>query len=108
MKKILFAFLFCFSFVCCEKDPLENKEWFKNLKKPCDKNTICKLRINKATYANNTVYFTSYAGALCDMYFTVSLLNGNGETVKTYTVPEEMDAFNNEVIFVKEIYRCDQ
>ena len=114
MKKHLLAYLFVLLFASCEKDTstakfenLDDKEWFINLKSPCDENTVCKLRINKALYENDTVYYSIYVGALCDMYFTVSLLNINGDTIKNYSEPDGFEAFNNEVVFVETIYRCE-
>ena len=114
MRRYLFAYLFVLIFVSCEKDTstdkyenLNDKEWFINLKTPCDENTVCKLRINKALYDNDTVYYSSYVGALCDMYFTVSLLNINGDIVKNYSGPVQLETFNNEVEFIETVYCCE-
>jgi hypothetical protein len=114
MKKHLLAYLLVLLFASCEKDTstdkfenLDDKEWFKNLKSPCDENTFCKLRINKALFDSDTVYYSSYVGALCDMYFTVSLLNINGDTIKSYSGPDKLETFNNEVVFIETIYRCE-
>lgn len=114
MKKFLFVYLFALLFASCDKDMstdkfenLNDKKWFINLKTPCYENTVCKLRINKALYDSDTVYYLSYVGALCDMYFTVSLLNINGDTIKSYSGPDKLETFNNEVEFIKIVYRCE-
>jgi hypothetical protein len=114
MKKHLLAYILVLFFASCEKDistdkleNLDDQEWFKNLKSPCDENTVCKLRINKALYDSDTVFYSTYVGALCDQYFTVSLLNVNGDTIKSYSGPDKLETFNNEVGFIETIYRCE-
>ena len=114
MKKILVALSLTLFFISCEKESfnlqyinVENVEWFKELKTPCDEPTICKLRINKGLFAGDTIYFTTYVGALCDMYFTASLINIHGDTLKNYSGPDDFDNFNNEVQFIETIYRCE-
>jgi hypothetical protein len=113
MKIHFITFLLIILFGACEKDepahkyPPQDKEWFKNLQTPCDENTVCKLRINKALYESDTVYYSTFVGALCDMFFTVSLLNVDGDTIKSYIGPYEADSFYNEVLFIETLYRCE-
>ncbi len=115
MRRILFLFAIVLFFVSCEKDSskddctnVEQMEWFKEIKKPCDEYTICKLRIHKGLYNEDTVYFTSFVGALCDMVFTASIVNINGDTLRSYEGPEDLVNFSNEVQFLETIYRCEQ
>ncbi|WP_282035522.1 hypothetical protein [Saccharicrinis aurantiacus] len=113
MKKtiiILFAVVSIFS---CQKDAskensiiLQDQEWFKELQVPCDENSICMMRINKALYQEDTVYYSIYVGALCDMVFSVSLMNLEGEVLKTYSGPDDLEDFNNEVTIVETVYSC--
>ncbi|SHF09002.1 hypothetical protein SAMN05444274_103458 [Mariniphaga anaerophila] len=115
MKKTVLAILLISFIVSCEKETstdnnknVENKEWFINLKSPCDKNTTCKLKINKAFYKGDTVYYSFFTGALCDMYFSISIVDIEGDTIKTYSGPDEIETFNSEVEFIETIYSCDE
>lgn len=86
---------------------VKDREWYRNLMTPCDENAICKTSIVKALFNGDTVYYTTLSGPLCDPVFSATLLNSDGEVVKTYWY-SEVSAFNREVTFIETTYRCDQ
>ena len=114
MKRfILFSFLIINLFACKEDNDtseiisIEDQEWYKELKTPCDENSICKTHIEKALYNNDTVYYTTLHGVLCDFAFRATLLSINGEVVKEYS-SDNMTSFREEVTFIETIYKCDE
>lgn len=114
MKKysvLLLVAIFC---LACEKDEntvdainIEDQEWYKEHAKPCQESDVCKTWINKALYNNDTVYYTSLSGPLCDPIFSVILRNNKGEVVKEYGY-EELASYSEEVIFIETIYKCEE
>lgn len=115
MKKIPFLILIAVFFTACTKDnvsdkdkDVKNQKWFKEFQTPCEESTVCKLRINKALYITDTVYFVSYTGPLCDMYFSVTLINIDGDTIKSYSGPEEVAIFDSEIKNIQTIYWCEK
>lgn len=113
MKRTIIILFTLVSLLSCQKDSskesiavIQDQEWFKELQVPCDENSICIMTINKGLYQERTVYYTAYHGALCDIYFNVSLMNLEGEVLKTYSGVEGLEDFNNEVTIVETVYTC--
>ena len=101
-------------FTSCEQqnttppsDNIEDQDWYKELAKPCEENTICAIFIMQGLYNNDTVYFTSLSGPLCDPVFQVILYNKYGEVIRGFNY-DEIAAFDSAVTDIKTIYRCDQ
>lgn len=114
---IISSLILSFLFVSCQKEihssiektyiKVEDKEWYRNLMIPCNENTVCKTSIVKALFSGDTVYYTTLSGALCDPVFSATLLNVDGQVVKTYWYTD-ISAFNKEVTFIQTTFRCDQ
>lgn len=119
MKKILIYFFIFIGLLSCRKEDssdkggviatLNQKEWFQQMKVPCDENTICKTRtiIYMAQYNKEPVVYSVRSSAVCDYSFSVQLRNLNGEVVKNYNGPYDLSAFEREVTNKELIYMCN-
>jgi hypothetical protein len=117
MKRIVLVLVVIIGFMACNKDEkntslkhfsVENDEWFINLKTACSDDAVCKTYIIQALYNNDTVYYSSLTGALCDPVFSAILLNSDGEVVKEYNGSEDLTAYNSEVTYLATVYKCDE
>jgi len=109
MEKTTLSVILLLFFFACEKDEpstVAKQQWFKDMKVPCDENSICKTSIQMARYQGTTVYFSSLYGGYCDPSFYVRLYNENGEVVKEYDEDNVFD-FYSEVTGVMTIWKCD-
>jgi hypothetical protein len=113
MRKISIILVVTMSLFACKKDNQDNSEinieeqkWFIDLKTTCDANAICFTHIVKSLYKKDTVYYSVLSGPLCDPVFHIVLLNQNGIVIKEYNY-NDISAFNNEVEYIKTVYRCE-
>jgi hypothetical protein len=117
MKKVLVCLLILIGILSCRKEEsfnkeeflaaLSQKEWFQQMKVPCDENTICRTYIYMAVYNHEPVVYSIVSGALCDPRLFFQLYNVEGEKVKTYSDEEQLSAFEKEVTHPELIYSCD-
>lgn len=119
MKNLLCLFLMIMLLFSCKKDkethnlpdcgvsdPLTELDWLANMAQPCEENEQIGFEIHQAVYCNKqTVFFSSIVCAACDIIFHVTLLDCDGEVIKTYQT-EDQNVFEEEVGSVKTIYNC--
>jgi hypothetical protein len=82
--------------------------WFWELKNGLT-NCICEISIIQAAYQHQTVFYTAVTDPLCNGVNTPTLLNCEGEIVKTFTLSEtDQKDFYENVIDKKVLYRCKE
>jgi hypothetical protein len=112
MKRLIQVFSIIVQIMSCEKfentckcdNPLEDLSWLKDLKSSFT-NCNCRMSIIQATYNTQTVFYPIMNDPVCDGYFPVSLIDCNGNHIKTYEPPLG-ETFGKEVTNRKEIYTC--
>jgi hypothetical protein len=93
--------------VCSDiRDNDQAPGWFKELKNDLT-NCTCEISIVRATYQHQTVFYTALTDPMCNGVNTPTLLNCDGEIIKTFTLSEadQKDFFEN-VIDKNILYRC--
>lgn len=114
MKKLLIIVVIMTFLMSCERhdntcdcdNPMEDLQWLEELKSSSlFSNCHCGMYIMQATYRKQTVFYVTPSYYLCDGYFPITLMDCEGNNLKTYydLVGEE---FSNEVTDRKEIYLC--
>lgn len=114
--KILSVTLF-FALLSCDKDENETSnqnacdtnnpleiEWVIQIKNSMQ-NCICEISIIRGTYNGQTVFFTAITDPLCDGIDIPTLYNCEGVAIKTYTI-DDYKEFYNEVSRDTVLYRC--
>ena len=89
---------------CNSDNPIEDISWIIEIKNSLT-DCSCEISIIQGTYNGQTVFFTALTDPLCDGIDTPTLFDCNGNAIRTFTMDDYQDFYNN-VSRDKVLYRC--